>query len=356
MHMGDRVQLIGLDFGTTTSSAVVALASLRRTAAGRMELDALEERFRSEMVFTPTLGDDRIDLDLVEQLLDAWLDAGQIDRAALFGGGALLTGLTAQKENAAGLIGLIRRRLGQSLVATADDPCLESWLSFMGSSASLSRQHPRQTACQSRHRRRHHQSRPGAKRPGRAHRLPVPGRSPCPGDPRQLPDREAVPLCEWPCSRIFGIGKGPGDCLVDAEVCEFLDLCTAILESVCRGQRHPMLDRVEQVRFDLPDDAIEPAFTFSGGVGELIYRHLQGMPWPPTTQFGDLGIDWAERLARSPLFAPSLRQYRPQSGGRATVYGSAATCDRDFRQHALHADAGDSAARRCADFRPRRTR
>ena len=107
-----------------------------------MELDALEERFRSEMVFTPTLGDDRIDLDQAERLLDGWLDAGQIDRAELFGGEALLTGLTAQKENAAGLIGLIRRRLGQSLVATADDPCLESWLSFMGSSASLSRQHP----------------------------------------------------------------------------------------------------------------------------------------------------------------------------------------------------------------------
>jgi len=27
-------------------------------------------------------------------------------------------------------------------VATADDPCLESWLAFMGSCASLSREHP----------------------------------------------------------------------------------------------------------------------------------------------------------------------------------------------------------------------
>jgi len=33
-------------------------------------------------------------------------------------------------ENAAGLVDLIRRRLGQALIATADDPCLESWLSL----------------------------------------------------------------------------------------------------------------------------------------------------------------------------------------------------------------------------------
>ena len=37
--MPDAVKLIGLDFGTTTSSAVVAAAQLRRSAVGRMDLD-----------------------------------------------------------------------------------------------------------------------------------------------------------------------------------------------------------------------------------------------------------------------------------------------------------------------------
>src|SRR5471032_2206531 len=117
--MADAVKLIGLDFGTTTSSAVIASAQLRRTATGRMELDAAEEIFRSEIVFTPMLADDRLDVAHVERLLDAWLEAGKIQAGELFGGGALLTGLTAQKENATALVQLIRRRLGDTLVATA---------------------------------------------------------------------------------------------------------------------------------------------------------------------------------------------------------------------------------------------
>src|SRR6476620_11025085 len=94
------------------------------------------------MVFTPMLDGDRLDLTAVDRLLDGWLEAGRVQPSELFGGGALLTGLTAQKENAAALVALIRRRLGDALVATADDPCLESWLAFMGSCAELSRSHP----------------------------------------------------------------------------------------------------------------------------------------------------------------------------------------------------------------------
>src|SRR5437868_12984594 len=49
-----RVKLIDLDFGTTTSSAVVAAAWLTRSAVtGRVELDQVRECYRSEMVFTP---------------------------------------------------------------------------------------------------------------------------------------------------------------------------------------------------------------------------------------------------------------------------------------------------------------
>src|SRR5581483_2365832 len=60
----------------------------------------------------------------------------------LFGGGALLTGLAARRQNAVALVELVRRRLGDALVASADDPCLESWLAFMGSCAALSHSHP----------------------------------------------------------------------------------------------------------------------------------------------------------------------------------------------------------------------
>src|SRR5438067_4138525 len=143
--MSETIQLVGLDFGTTTSSVVVASARLTRAAGtGRVELDQVRECYRSPMVFTPLDENDRLDMPQVEAHLDVWLAAGDVRSVEVFGGGALLTGLTAQKDNAAALVGLIRRRLGDALVATADDPCLESWLAFMGSCAGLSRAHPEQ--------------------------------------------------------------------------------------------------------------------------------------------------------------------------------------------------------------------
>ena len=121
------------------------------------------------------------------------------------------------------------------------------------------------------------------------------------------------------------IGKGPGDALMEAEVDAFVTFCISLLEHVCRGSdglfQSPSIKRLEQVPFRLPIEVQAPVYTFSGGVGELAYRHGQGELWPPTTHFGDLGIDLAQSVVASPLWQPSLEQFRPTSGGRATVYG-----------------------------------
>src|SRR5262249_2914766 len=52
-----------------------------------------------------------------------------------------------------------------------------------------------------------------------------------------------------------------------------------------------------------------------------VYGHFQGKPWPATTFFGDLGIDLARRLLESPAWAKFWNTFRPESAGRATVYG-----------------------------------
>src|SRR4051794_1659781 len=124
------IKLLGLDFGTTTSSAVVASARLmRNSVTGRTELDQVQERYRSELVFTPLHGES-LDVGRLEMYLDGWLAAGEVQAEEIFGGGALLTGLTAQRDNASVLVRIIRQRLGDALVVTADDPILESWLAF----------------------------------------------------------------------------------------------------------------------------------------------------------------------------------------------------------------------------------
>jgi ethanolamine utilization protein EutA len=78
---------------------------------------------------------------------------------------------------------------------------------------------------------------------------------------------------------------------------------------------------LEQVPIRHANAGRAPAVTLSGGVGELAYDALQGKPWPATTCYGDLGIELAQRLCSSPLFAPHLQRFTPSAGGRATVYG-----------------------------------
>jgi ethanolamine utilization protein EutA len=318
------VSLVGLDFGTTTSSAVVAAARLTRAAAtGRVELDQVREHYRSPMIFTPLDKHDRLDMAQVEAHLDAWLAAGDVRPAEVFGGGALLTGLTAQRDNAAALVSLIRRRLGNALVATADDPCLESWLAFMGSCAGLSRAHPEQAilnldigggTTNLALGRAGEVLRTGCLFVGARHIQVVPG------------GYRIVKLSRYARSLLdhLGVGKGPGDCLREAEVVAVLDFYLGLLEAAAAGAAEqfaaPVARLHEQVPFRLPAGVGDPPVTFSGGVGELVYAHLRGEPWPPTTHYGDLGIDLARRIVGSPLGACAKPQAALLSG-RATVYG-----------------------------------
>jgi ethanolamine utilization protein EutA len=319
--MNAEVTLVGLDFGTTTSSAVVASAHLTRSAVtGRMELSQVRERYRSEMVFTPLGEDDRLDERKVAEYLDGWLAAGNVRSGDLFGGGALLTGLTAQKDNAADLVRLIRQRLGNALVATADDPCLESWLSFLGSCGNLSRAHPEQAilnldigggTTNIALGKAGEVLRTGCLFVGARHVQVVPG------------SYRIVNLSRY--ARALLEGGRTGDCLSEAEVQGILDFYVGLLEAVVAGSPHPFQEQLallhEQVPFHRPARAKDVAVTFSGGVGELIYAHQEGKPWPPTTHYGDLGIDLARRIVQSPILGSHLRQFRPTAGGRATVYG-----------------------------------
>jgi ethanolamine utilization protein EutA len=315
--MAEAVKMVGLDFGTTTSSAVIAAGRVQRSAIGRTELVCQEVIYRSEMVFTPLSGD-RLDLARVEALLDGWLAAGNVGAGELFGGGALLTGLTAQNENAAALVELIRRRLGDALVATADDPCLESWLAFMGSCAPLSRQYPERSflnldigggttnlalgqAGQV--------LRTGCLYLGARHVQVIPG------------SYRILKISTYARAVLdqLRIAKGPGDDLRPDELDALLTYMVDTLEAACTGAN--VAAPIVQVPFLLPGDVRDPVVTFSGGVGELVYRHLQGEPWPTTTYYGDLGIDLARRIVQAPTWAESLRSFRPGSGGRATVFG-----------------------------------
>jgi ethanolamine utilization protein EutA len=317
------MHLIGLDFGSTTTSALVAEARvLRNCVTGRRELGEATVVYRSEPVFTPLIGED-LDEARLRACLDRWIAESGVRPDQIDGGGAIITGLAAQRANAGCIRRLVRERFGEALIATADDPRLESWLAFMGNCRELSRADTETwllnldvgggttnlalgrggevTAT-------------GCYYVGARHVRFVPGTYRIEGL-----SSYARRVLDW-----LSIRAQPGDELDEADVGKLVDFYAGTLEALVSGDVERLapepVRRLEQVAFQVPA-GLTPAFTFSGGVGELVYRHARGEPLPATTFFGDLGIDLAKRIVESPILSGSLASYMPATLGRATVYG-----------------------------------
>jgi len=326
--MSETVTLVGLDFGSTTSNCVVGSAGLVRGAVGRVELSFVRARYRSELVFTPLItGDtsaaaDSLDLAAIEGLLERWLTEASVDPAEVFGGGALLTGLAAERRNAATLPEVIRRHLGDVLVAAVSDPYLESRMAFLGSVGELSRSHPETPIVNL-------DIGGGTTNPalGRAGRVSA---SECyfigarhwqfePGGYR------IVRMSRYGAAVLhrLGIQRGVGDRLSATEADGVAGFLVDNLGAIVAGEE---VDEVfcahgARRRFVAEPQAREAVVTFSGGVGELVYAHRAGAPWPTTTAFGDLGIDLARQIVAAPWAAGRSGPFTPASVGRATAWG-----------------------------------
>lgn len=316
---GEPVRLLGLDFGSTTSSMMLAEVRVsRHSVSGRMTFSEPVIRQRSQPVFTPFVNDE-IDETALSTLLDDWLSTCDLKAGEALAGAALVTGLAARSHNAGRISELVRARLGDSLIASADDPQLESWLAFMGSCAPLSR---------------HLAQKPllnldiggGTTNPalgrdgevlqcgcyfiGARHLRFEPGSYRLTGTSAQ--GRALLHHLQLPAV--------PGTELSECHVNAVCDLLVQGLEAIVAGEPAslPVLAALQQVATGpVPADAV---VTFSGGVGELIYQHAASGEWPAQTAYGDLGVDLAQAILRSPRLSRDLH-LRPQHAGRATVMG-----------------------------------
>jgi ethanolamine utilization protein EutA len=323
-HHTDRVKLVGLDFGSTTSSALVASARIAvNCATGRTEFGSPEVVYRSEPVFTPFDGN-RIHLDAIGTLLAGWLRDAGVARDEVFAGGAIVTGLAARRENAGQIAALVEDAIGEAVVATADDPRLESWLAFMGSVSGLSRAHP---------------GRPilnldiggGTTNPalgrdgnvlatgchfiGARHLRFEPGTYKLAG----ASEFGSALLSE------LGIRRSAGDTLTSPEIDHVVAFYIRGLEAIAAGDASYFSSGtgrlIEQVPFSFNTEGSAPAITFSGGVGELVYAAASGQALPSQTFYGDFGIELARGILASKMLSRDLSTYVPENKGRATVQG-----------------------------------
>ncbi len=123
----------------------------------------------------------------------------------------------------------------------------------------------------------------------------------------------------------LAIAAGPGDCLNPEQLAAILDWQMELIEQALAGDRaafqQPVAQLHEQVAFEPPRDLQKPLYCLSGGIGELVYAIVRNRQLPATTQFGDLGIDLAQRIATSPRWATRLAEAVRPHAGTATVYG-----------------------------------
>ena len=318
------IRLIGLDFGSTTTSGLLARASARGGAQCRSELTDLVVEFRSEPIFTPFLGESLDEARLAAWLDEWWRACGSDGPPA--GGGAIVTGLAAQAHNAGVVRRLVQQRFGETLIATADDPALESWLAFMGNCRELSLAEPDRWflnldigggTTNVALGKSGHVERVGCYYLGARHLQFEPGTT-------QITRLSAVGRRLLDALQI---GRRPGESLATDELTRLLDFSLQALEHIVTGKtRHALgalVDVLEQLPYDAPRD-VTPVVTFSGGVGEWVYRCALGGERPATTAYGDLGGELAWRICQSPLLSADLHSHTPQALGRATVLGLAA--------------------------------
>jgi ethanolamine utilization protein EutA len=241
---------------------------------------------------------------------------------------------------------LINQRLGDALIAAAEDPCFESWLAFMGNCAGLSREYPNRPiinldigggTTNIALGKGGEVLRTGSLFVGARHVQVVPG-------------TYRIARLSHYAQRLFdelAIRKSANDSLTPCEVQRIVDFYVTLLTAAVSGNselfQRPVVRLHQQAAFRLPPHEAESVadltvgvrqmhqaeraihdraiLTLSGGVGELVYSHRCGRPWPTTTYYGDLGIDLAQRLVAQSAWADHFRRYVPAGGGRATVYG-----------------------------------
>ncbi len=319
-NIKEQVKMIGMDFGSTTSSAMIAVAGVgMNSVTGRMAFSAPEIVYRSNVEFTPFRGAE-IDASAIAELLDTWLEKGD----NIFSGGVIITGLAALQQNSVHIAALIKERIGQAVIATVDDPNLESWLAFMGCAALLSRHFKNETLVN----------------------LDIGGgtTNPAAGQNGQVKTTgcfyigarhfqfepgtyRLINISEYGYSMLNHIGANNeiGDTLGADILNKILDLYIEALKAIARGNlvffESDIGQRLCQTSFILPPNVSSPMITFSGGVGELIYKITENEPIPSTTFYGDLGIDLAKKIISDSFFSKQITTIRPENMGRATVYG-----------------------------------
>jgi ethanolamine utilization protein EutA len=145
MEQGRELLSVGIDIGTTTSQVVFSSLSLLDVARpGQIPRINITDRkilYQSQIVFTPLVDDETIDVVRLKEFLQKEYAAAGIMPSQVETGAAIITGETAKKKNADEILRAVAGLAGDFVVTVAG-PHVESLIAGRGSgAATYSREH-----------------------------------------------------------------------------------------------------------------------------------------------------------------------------------------------------------------------
>ncbi|MBI1861850.1 MAG: ethanolamine ammonia-lyase reactivating factor EutA, partial [Deltaproteobacteria bacterium] len=287
--MPDRITVLGIDIGSTTSHCILVEASIAADGIERTRNRVVDPKilYQSEVTFTP-FQNETIDTAALSHLLDTWLPNRQVPFREVTNVGAIITGLAAVSRNRVAIIEELRRRFPKASVITAEDPRLESWVAWHGAAGPLSLGRPGQPILN---------FDIGGGTTNLA--LGVDGRVLATGSyfigaRHFLVDKgQLIPRSH--SARAILSARPELAALPAADTAQALArLYTGLLENLLTDAQSPILSQFEQAAFPATDLS-SCTITFSGGVGELIYANSD----PPLFSFGDIGGHLARAIRSS---------------------------------------------------------
>lgn len=304
--MDHSLSLLGIDIGTTTSHCVLARADITTHPVFRSKrvLSNIKILYESPVSMTPFLANS-LDVAAIEILLSSWLERVGATVSVIDNAGAIITGLASRAHNSDGLKKILSRKIPQAMVLTAEDPRLESFVSWHGSCGFLSESVPERYflnidmgggTSNIALGKNGHVLATGSYFIGARHFLSENGKiTPNSDYAKHLPKPSAESMEEYA-----------------ARLASFY---VSLLEDIVQGKAHCAIKPLTQATYD--GQAKDIAVTFSGGVGELVYQRTNSDPF----RYGDLGPFIAAAIRSSPFFAPLISTFEPLHKTRATVIG-----------------------------------
>ncbi len=303
---------------------MIAEAELvRNCVTGRMEIASPVVRYKSRPQFTPFDGS-KIDLKQLSIVISEWLQESQYDVKEISSGGVIVTGLAAKKDNAIAIKELLKKTVSASLMITADDPHLESWLAFKGNCEEMSRNHPTKKFL-------------NLDIGGGTTNLAVGkngnvistgclfvGARHFVFDPGTYLLKDASQYGKKVLDEL-AVAKRIGQTLTEAEVQKIVSYYIQCLEDLSVDKKINLSSYARLFDYAPPNQISksvdESILTFSGGVGELVYLFSEQSQQKRPSFFGDLGEELAWAILKSSQLSKDLKTFPSKSGGRATVYG-----------------------------------